>query len=118
MLTTRSGTRTYPDDGGLANVENDLIADYRNRFEDLADEDARVYRDGALPTTTKREAVALVARDSIVRYVPSGVIVAASNDLAYVYGTINPGTANAGGYIRIYRRGPRRVWKIAYDWRS
>jgi hypothetical protein len=118
VLTTRSGTRTYPDDGGLATVENDLIADYKNRFEELADEDARVYRNGVLPTTTKREAVALVARDSIVRYVPSGVIVAGSNDLAYVYGTINPRTAQAGGYIRIYRRGPRRAWKIAYDWRS
>jgi hypothetical protein len=118
VLTTRSGTRTYPDDGGLADVENQLIADYKNRFEELAEEDARVYRDGAVPTTTKREAAALVARDSVIRYAPANIIIAGSNDLAYVYGTINPGTANAGGYIRIYRRGPRRAWKIAYDWRS
>src|SRR5688500_1121361 len=118
VLTTRNGTRAYPDDGSLAEVENQLIADYKNRFEDMADEDARVYRNGTLPTTTKREAAALVARDSVVRYAPSDIIIAGSNDLAYVYGTINPGTANAGGYIRIYRRGPRRAWKIAYDWRS
>jgi hypothetical protein len=118
VLTTRNGTRDYPDDGGLADVENTLITDYRNRFEDLADEDVRVYRNGTIPTTSKREALALIARDSSARYVPANVIVAGSNDLAYVYGTINPGSPNAGGYIRVYRRGPRRVWKIAYDWRS
>lgn len=118
-LDVRGGTRIYPDDGGLADAEASLLRDYRRYFQDWADDDARVFRNGTVPTRSKREAIALVQReDSATVFAPSQFVTSGSQDIGYVVGTVNPQSQNAGGYIRIYRRGSRGVWKIAYDLRS
>lgn len=117
-LAVRGGTRTYPDDGNIRDAEANLLRDYRKYFMDWADEDARVFRNGTAPTPSKQEAISLVEReDSNTVFVPSQFVTAGSNDIAYVYGTVNPQSAKPGAYLRIYRRGPRGVWKIAYDLR-
>lgn len=118
-LDVRGGTRTYPDDGDIRGAEASLLRDYHKYFQDWADEDARVFRNGNAPTQTKREAIALVQReDSSTVFVPSEFVTSGSNDIAYVYGVVNPQSAAPGAYLRIYRRGARRAWKIAYDLRT
>ena len=116
-LTLRNLSQSFPDAGGIGAVEDSVAANFKTEFAARAAEDARVYREGTAPTSSKRDAIALVSRDDPASYGVSKVVVAASGDLAYVYGTVNPHHAEPDGYVRIYRRGPDGRWTIAFDWR-
>jgi hypothetical protein len=117
LLVTRTSTKSFDDMGSLADVERWLIADYKGRFAQLADYDARVLRNGVMPTSTHADAIALVSRDSVVDQSPSRVVVAGSGDLGYVAGTINANSKESRGYERVYRRAADGSWKIAVDCR-
>lgn len=117
-LTTHVGGRSFKDGSSVMEAERTLIADYANGFAQYADENARVYRNGTPPTTTRAAAVELAAKDQQVEFSPTSYGVAGSNDLAFVYGVVNPKSDKPRAYERIYRRDAKGQWKIAADWRN
>ena len=117
LLTMRASRNPIRDTRPLAAVEQWLITDYKHRFAQLADEDARVYREGTMPTTTRADAIALVNRDADVEHAISRVVVAGAGDLGYVVGVIDPNGSKPRGYQRMYRHGTDGRWRIAVDCR-
>jgi hypothetical protein len=117
LLTMRVTNRGIKDARMLRGVEEWLIADYKNRFAQLADEDARVYRNGTMPTAARADAVALVGRDVAVEQEISRVVMGGSGELGYVIGVLDPKGTQPRGYQRLYRHGADGTWKIAVDCR-
>lgn len=117
LLTTRTSNREIRDARALGAVEEWLIADYQGRYAQLADDDARVYRNGTLPTTTHSDAIALIRQDPDVEQSVSRVVMGGSGELGYVVGVLDPNGANPRGYQRLYRHGRDGTWKIAVDCR-
>lgn len=116
LLVTRKSDRKFKDAGSLDAVEASLIANYKTRYAELADNDLRVYRDGTTPTPSRSAGLELIARDPDVEQSVSKVVVAGSGDLGYVIGVLDPkGTPR--GYQRLYRRAADGNWKIAVDCR-
>jgi hypothetical protein len=117
LLTARTTNSEILDARQLWDVEQWLIADYKRRFARLADDDARVYRDGTTPTTTRGDAIALVDRDMDVEQSVLRVEVAGSGELGYAIGVLDPNGPSPRGYQRMYRHGKDGTWRIAVDCR-
>lgn len=85
----------------------------------LAASDVRLHRDGREPVVG-RESAAESLRRAGERFAwhPAAGVEAQSADLGYTYGTfggIAPGAAEAGAYVRIWRRGSDGRWRLALD---
>jgi hypothetical protein len=117
LLTTRTSSTQIKDARPLAAVEAWLIADYKRRYSQLVDEDARVYRNGTMPTASRSAALALISQDTDVEQVISRVVLGGSGELGYVIGVVDPNGPNPRGYQRLYRHGQDGTWKIAVDCR-
>lgn len=74
------------------------------------------------PMVSGRAAVeaTLTTRQDTLSFTPGGAEIAASGDLGYSYGAAirKPGpsaAAEAGGYMRVWRRSERGVWQVALE---
>lgn len=118
LLVTRGNARTSKLAGTLEAAEAELVRAYSANFARMAAADARVYRDGHMPTTTREAAAALVRNDPAAVFQSQYTAVSASGELGYVYGVINPSSDKPRSFMRIYRRNSSGAWTVAADWRN
>ena len=84
-------------------------------------DDTRFNRNGQTPIVGRSAIDGLLAQDQAQRsWLVSGWDIAGSRDLAYAWGTyqtvaLEPGAAEKGSYLRIWRRNPAGKWTVALE---
>jgi ketosteroid isomerase-like protein len=90
-------------------------------FRDYLADDARLHRDDLMPLIGSRAIIAhLTSRNITATWDPIKADVSRSGDLGYTVGSYETNASDGSGaekgyYVRVWKRGARRGWKVVFD---
>lgn len=86
----------------------------RAAYQKYSAEDIMMFRKGAFPISSKKEAISITAKDAKGgTSVPVGAAVSSSGDLGFTYGLVIGQMNDTSSYVRVWRK--EKQWKIAAD---
>lgn len=86
----------------------------RAAYQKYSAEDIMMFRKGAFPVSSKKEAIRMTAKEAKGgTSVPVGAAVSSSGDIGFTYGLVIGQNSDTSSYVRVWRK--EKQWKIAAD---